>query len=103
MRDTGYPARSSVPHHGACMSGMGVPHLVRAGASQLVGGRRMVGCDDISGLTKEAPHHVPLAGAGNARCAVVEAREQWRLRIPARRRDRQAALREIQIERRRPY
>ncbi len=59
-------------------------HPVRAGAAQLLCGRRMVGADHSGGLIKEALHHAPQSGSGSARGAVLfEVRDERRFRIPA--------------------
>jgi hypothetical protein len=48
------------------MTGMGVSQPVRTGATQLFGTCGMVGRNGIRNLIKEAMHHIPYAGTGQA-------------------------------------
>lgn len=81
-RGAGHPARSSALPRGKGMRGVRMAHAVQAGASQLLCGRRMVGAEDIGGLIKEAPDHVPQSRSGNARgAALFDVRDERRFRI----------------------
>lgn len=79
---------------------MGMPRLVRTSTPQLFGDCRVIEGDDVRGLVKEALHHRPQAGTGDAGCAaLLQAGDQGHLGIPTGWRHGQAALRELLIER----
>ena len=66
---------------------------MRVSAAQLFGGHWLIVLDDVGRLRKETLHHAPQTCTSNA-CAAVLAkpRHQWRLWVPARRRDRKFSL-----------
>lgn len=79
---------------------MRVPHPVRARVAQLLRRRGPLVLDRIGDQHEEPPQHAPQPRAFDARAVPVETRDKRRRRVPAHGRDRQAALREVLVERR---